>query len=76
MRWKNADYDRLIDQAKSTPDAEARYKIYHAAEKILLDDYGMAPLYVRMQITLKQPNVTNVYLTPFRYLPFSEVEIQ
>jgi oligopeptide transport system substrate-binding protein len=75
-RWHNEAYDKEIDAAKVTPDAEARYKIYAAAEKILLDDWAMAPLYVRMQISLKQPNVKNVYLTPFRYLPFAQVEIE
>jgi ABC-type transport system substrate-binding protein len=76
VRWKNADYDKLIDQAQGEPDAEARYKIYAQAEKIILDDYGMAPLYVRMQLWLKQPNVKNVYLTPFRNLPFAKVEVE
>ena len=76
VRWKNVDYDKLIDEAKTTADPEARYKIYAKAEKVMLDDWAMAPLYVRMQISLKQPNVKNVYLTPFRYLPFAQVEIE
>jgi oligopeptide transport system substrate-binding protein len=76
VRYKNADYDKLIDQAKSEPNAEARYKLYAQAEKIILDDFGMAPLYVRTQISLKQPNIKNVYLTPFRYLPFAKVEVE
>jgi ABC-type transport system substrate-binding protein len=75
IRWHNEDYDRLIDEAKTTADADARYKVYAAAEKVLLDAWAMAPLYVRMQISLKQPNVKNVTLTPFRYLPFAAVTI-
>ena len=76
VRWKNADYDKLIDQAQGEPNAEARYKIYAQAEKIILDDVGMAPLYIRTQIWLKQPNVKNVYLTPFRMLPYAQVEVE
>src|SRR5579885_412269 len=76
VRWKNADYDKLIDQAQGEPNAEARYKIYAQAEKIILDDVGMAPLYIRTQIWLKQPNVKNVYLTPFRMLPYAKVEME
>jgi ABC-type transport system substrate-binding protein len=76
VRWKNDAYDKLIDRAKNEPDAAARYKIYAEAEKIVLADFGMAPLYVRTQLTLKQPNVRNVYLTPFRYLPFAKVEVE
>jgi oligopeptide transport system substrate-binding protein len=75
VRWKNEAYDRLIDQAKETAEAAARYKVYAQAEKIILDDVGMAPIYMRMQLSLKQPNVKNVHLTPFRYLPFAEVTI-
>jgi oligopeptide transport system substrate-binding protein len=76
VRWNNVDYDKLIDRAQGEPNAEARYKIYAEAEKIILDDFGMAPLYVRMQLWLKRPNVKNVYLTPFRNLPFAKVEVE
>jgi peptide/nickel transport system substrate-binding protein len=76
IRWHDDAYDKLIDEAKTTADPAARYKIYAAAEKVLLDEWAMAPLYVRMQISLKQPNVQNVYLTPFRYLPFAAVSIE
>ena len=37
---------------------------------------GMAPLYARTQIWLKQPNVKNVYLTPFRMLPYAKAEME
>ena len=30
-RWKNAEYDQLIDRAQGTADAQARYKLYHSA---------------------------------------------
>jgi ABC-type transport system substrate-binding protein len=76
IRWHNEVYDKLIDKAKITADDAARYKIYAQAEKVLLDDWAMAPLYVRMQLSLMQPNVKNVYLTPFRYLPFAAVAIE
>jgi hypothetical protein len=29
-----------------------------------------------MQLWLKRPNVKNVYLTPFRNLPFAKVEVE
>jgi oligopeptide transport system substrate-binding protein len=76
VRWKNEDYNKLIDQAQGEANAEARYKIYAQAEKIIVDDVGMAPLYARTQIWLKQPNVKNVYLTPFRMLPYAKVEME
>jgi oligopeptide transport system substrate-binding protein len=76
VRWHNEAYDKLIDAAKITADDAARYKIYAQAEKVLLDDWAMAPLYIRMQLSLMQPNVKDVHLTPFRYLPFATVAIE
>jgi peptide/nickel transport system substrate-binding protein len=74
-RWKNAEFDQLIVSAQATADAAARYKLYHAAEQVLLSDWGTCPLVVRMQIALRKPNVEGVYLTPFRFLPFKTVKL-
>jgi len=73
--WKNADFDAIIEAAQMTADAEARYQMYHEAEKILLDDWGMCPLPVVMQVALVKPNVEGVAMTPFRLSPFWEVSI-
>ncbi len=74
-RWKNAEFDQLIDRAQGTADAQARYKLYHTAEQVLLADWGTCPLVVRMQIALRKPNVQGVRLTPFRFLPFNTVTL-
>ena len=74
-RWKNAEFDQLIVRAQATADAQARYKLYHAAEQVLLSDWGTCPLVVRMQIALRKPNVEGVHLTPFRFLPFKTVKL-
>lgn len=74
-RWKNAEFDQLIERAMATPDAPARYKLYHAAEQVLLTDWGTCPLTVRMQIALRKPSVQGVHLTPFRFLPFNTVRV-
>ena len=72
----NPKYDELVDRAMTVADNEARYRLYHQAERLLLEDAGMVPLTVRMQVAIRKPNVSNVYLTPFRYRPFAEVRIQ
>lgn len=74
-RWENNEFDALIEKAQGTADAEARYAIYHEAEKVLLDDWGTCPTTVRMQVALVKPNVEGVTLTPFRFLPFKQVKI-
>jgi len=74
-RYANPKYDELVDRAMTVADNEARYRLYHQAERLLLEDVGMVPLTVRMQVAIRKPNVSNVYLTPFRYRPFAEVRI-
>jgi ABC-type transport system substrate-binding protein len=74
-RWKNAAYDSLIDQALSTPDDAGRFEFYHQAEKVLLDDWGMAAVPVTASIGLRKPNVRNVTLTPFGFSSFAAIEI-
>lgn len=74
-RWKNAQFDRLIEQARQTVEDPERYALYAAAEHILLDDWGTCPLIVREQIALKKPYVHGVQLTPFRFLPFRDAEV-
>lgn len=74
-RYANPKYDEVIDRAMATADNTARYKLYQEAERVLLEDAGMVPLTVRMQVAIRKPNVGNVHLTPFRYRPFAEVRI-
>jgi len=74
-RWKNIEFDQVIEEAQRTPDNTARYSLYNKAEKILLDDWGTCPLTTRMQIAAVKPNVSGVQLTAFRFRPFNTVKI-
>ena len=75
-RWKNADYDRLIDEARATPDEAKRYGLYNAAEKILLGDWGAVPLPTTAVLALRKPNVKNVTITPFGFSTFKDIVIE
>jgi oligopeptide transport system substrate-binding protein len=74
-RWKNADYDKLIDEAMTVADDQKRYALYHRAEKVLLEDWGMAPTPMPASIALRKSNVRNVTLTPFGFSLFTRIEI-
>lgn len=50
--YSNEEYDNLISQAKSSQDDQERLELYAQAEKILLEDGGVIPLYF---------NKTNIY---------------
>jgi oligopeptide transport system substrate-binding protein len=43
--WSNANYDKLIAKAKITGDAKARFKLLHAAEKLLMAEMPIIPIY-------------------------------
>ena len=75
-RWKNADYDKAIDEAQTTVDDAARFALYRKAEKILMDDWGTAPLPLTATIGLSKPNVTGAEVTPFGFAPFKGVVIK
>jgi len=71
----------LETEAQITADDEKRYALYHKAEKILLDDWGTAPLPMTAAIGLRKPNVTAALVTPFGFGTasggsFKDVEIK
>lgn len=43
-QYKNAEYDALISQIKSSGDSEERMKLMHEAEDILMNDWVFAPV--------------------------------
>lgn len=74
-RYSNAEFDRLIDQAQTTPDDQARYRLYQQAERVLIGEWGTCGLYMRTIVALVKPNVRGVVLSPFRFLPYDAVSI-
>lgn len=56
-RWKNPDYDRLVTEAGQLDSAAARNTAYQSAEKMLLDEMPVIPLYFNAQNFLVQPAV-------------------
>ena len=75
-RYSNGQYDALIDKAQTVADPPARFKLYHEAEKILMDDWATIPLPIPAQVALRKPNVKNVTMTSYGYSSFHKIEIQ
>ena len=72
-RWKNADYDAVIDQARTEGDAAKRYALYHDAEKLLMRDWATAPLPITTYVALHKPRVHGLAVTPFGWSSFQPV---
>jgi peptide/nickel transport system substrate-binding protein len=75
-RYSNGQYDALIDKAQTVADPTARFKLYHEAEKILMDDWATIPLPIPALVALRKPNVKNVTMTSYGYSSFHKIEIQ
>ena len=61
-KWKNAQYDKLIEASKSTDAGNAgkRWNDLVSAEKILIQEQGISPLYQQATAWMVKPNVKGV----------------
>ncbi|MHB1126159.1 MAG: peptide ABC transporter substrate-binding protein [Bacillota bacterium] len=58
--WGNKQYDELINTAKNNPDREVRVKAMHDAEKILMDEMPVMPIYFYTNVNMYKPWVKGV----------------
>lgn len=58
--YRNPNYDKLIAAAQNEADPSARMNALHAAEKLLLDDAVIAPVFFQTNPVLVRPNVKGV----------------
>ncbi len=60
-KWKNATYDKLVADSKTTASTSKRWDDLTKAEDILLNNVGVAPLYYNTIAALIRPTVKDVY---------------
>lgn len=60
VRYNNAEFDALVDASKQTLDTAARTEAISAANKMILDDAVVAPLYNQYQAYAFNSAYTNV----------------
>lgn len=66
--WSNKKFDQLIVDSKKEKDNDKRWKMLQEAEKILIDEAPIIPLYFYNQLTLEKPSVTGIVRHPVGYL--------
>lgn len=62
--YENPEVDRLLDEARSTLDAEARRALYAEAIGIIWQDAPWLFLYSEIQVTAVRSNVTGFIIHP------------
>lgn len=68
-QFKNATYDQLVKDVKSSTDNETRMTKMHEAEDILMENYVVGPIYFYVQPYMVQ-GIDNWYYTPLGFFFF------
>jgi len=77
--WANPEYDALIAKAEATVDTEKRYAVFQEAEKLLLEESPIMPIYYYMSTYLLDHRIKGWYPNlldhhPYKYVYFEEEE--
>jgi oligopeptide transport system substrate-binding protein len=62
--YANAEVDRLLEQARTERDQGRRYRLYHEAEQIIVNEAPIVPLYHSRNYVLIKPRVQNAIVAP------------
>lgn len=74
--WSNARYDELERKARHTVDPVERFSYLQEAERILLDDAPIIPIYSFRQRYLLSPDVKGAEANPLGYLNYRYFSIE
>ena len=74
--WSNSGYDRLLFEADRTADPAARYGLMQQAEKILLGELPIIPIYYYTSVRLVHPSVHGWYPTLLDRHPYKNVWLE
>jgi oligopeptide transport system substrate-binding protein len=74
--YVNESFDALLDDAARTPEPEHRQGILQNAERIMLADYPIVPLYFYVSKRLVKPYVLGVQANPLNRVPSKALTLQ
>jgi oligopeptide transport system substrate-binding protein len=69
MSYQNSDFDSDLDKAATSLNANDRRAILQAAERVMLNDYPIIPLYYYVSKRLVKPYLHGVVTNPFGQVP-------
>lgn len=75
--YSNKDFDKLMAEAGDSSDNEFRFEKMAEAEKILIDDMPIIPIYFYTQPYMQKPYVSGIYKTNLNYptLTFADIDL-
>src|SRR5690606_3150037 len=66
--WSNAEYDKLIADIKNETDENKRWELLQQADKLLMDEMPVFPLYFYNSTSLEKPCVSAILRHPVGYV--------
>lgn len=73
--YSNQRVDELLERARVERDVEKRVALYREAERIIVEEAPVIPLYHNVSYTLVKPHVKGLVLTPMGILSLRSVEV-
>jgi peptide/nickel transport system substrate-binding protein len=67
-RYKNPRFDALFENALAEVNDSVRYRLYQQADKIMIEDAPVIPLWYDKVVWLLQPNITGLKPNPLNLL--------
>jgi oligopeptide transport system substrate-binding protein len=74
--WSNKKYDELIQKAKREKNPSQRMKIFYEAEKILVEESPIIPIYTYVRVHAIKGTVKGVYDNILDLHPLKEVSVE
>ncbi len=74
--WSHPEYDRLMSEAAQLPSGPDRYEVLASAERILLQEVPVIPIFFYNRAYLLSPKVKNWPTNILGYTNYSEIQIQ
>ncbi len=75
VKYNNPEYDKLIETAKKSNDKATRMKALKEAEKMVMEDMAVIPVYFYTQPYTVKSNVKGIIKVPVRYPIITYAEI-
>ncbi len=75
VNYNNPEYDELVYTAKGTADQKVRFEAMRKAEKMLMEDMPVVPVYFYTQPYVQKPYVTGVYKPLVNYPKLTYADI-
>ncbi|AFM42024.1 ABC-type oligopeptide transport system, periplasmic component [Desulfosporosinus acidiphilus SJ4] len=74
--WSNPVFDQAVETAQKSPDQTVRMKAMHDAEKILMQEMPIIPIYYYEQNYLLKNNIKGVIVSPLACFDFKNAIVQ